>query len=595
MKRSSFFSILIAGVVVLLIGIGGYWLRSQSQLTLLQGGTQATPQAAMFVPKQAPVMASILVNPDRLESLVQAVARSKERRNTRMELNQLKTSLLANSGLDYRRDIQPWLGDEISLAITSQDIDRDASNGRQPGYLMALATRKPERSREFLELFFSKRAIAGTDLVSEQYKGVQLLYNNSRPQLGEKNAFEPSSTKNAGMLTGAIVGDNFVLFANHPKVLKDALNNVQAPDLSLTTSSQYQQALTLLPPQRIGVTFLNFPSRAASSELEPAQTYQTQIVALELNRQGLLAETTILGTPKQEVSTQAPALSQPVKALQYIPAATGFSISGSDLSRLENTDLNQLWTKVSAGLFSLGDALISQLVNQPLADLQARWGIDLPKDIFSWVQGEYALGLLPRSDSSNPDWIFVAEKSDATLAGISHLDAIAQSKGLSITALNEGNQKITAWTQLTSVPNTSSDADRQTIALKAKVEGVHAEVGNYEVLTSSVEAMNEALRASQIGSLVDNPKFKASIDTIPQPNQGYVYLDWTATQGILERQLPIVKLLEVVGKPFFSNLRSLTISNYGSETEFLKGGVFFQFSPQSTKTAQAPTKPKSAS
>jgi len=46
--------------------------------------------------------------------------------------------LLANTGLDYRRDIQPWLG-EITLAVTTIDIDRDAQNG-QPGYLMALAT-----------------------------------------------------------------------------------------------------------------------------------------------------------------------------------------------------------------------------------------------------------------------------------------------------------------------------------------------------------------------------------------------------------------------------------------------------------------------
>jgi len=75
--------------------------------------------------------------------------------------------------------------------------------------------------------------------------------------------------------------------------------------------------------------------------------------------------------------------------------------------------------------------------------------------------------------------------------------------------------------------------------------------------------------------LVDNPKFQASINA-PRPNQGYMYLDWTASQGILERQLLILKLLEIAGKPFFSNLRSLTTSSYGSETGLVKGGVFFR-------------------
>jgi len=66
------------------------------------------------------------------------------------------------------------------------------------------------------------------------------------------------------------------------------------------------------------------------------------------------------------------------------------------------------------------------------------------------------------------------------------------------------------------------------LTLKAKY-GVHTEVGNYEIFTTSVEAMDEA-QGSPNRSLVDNPKFQASIKAIPRPNQGYMYLDWTASQ-----------------------------------------------------------------
>ena len=134
-RRSFFYSLSAAVVVLLLIGISGYyWIVSQSPLTLLQGGRKTTPTAAIFVSKQAPAMVSMLVNPDRLESLRQLVTRPGERRRSHEELNQLKTSLLANTGLDYRRDIQPWLGEEITLAVTSQDIDRDENNGRPVSY-----------------------------------------------------------------------------------------------------------------------------------------------------------------------------------------------------------------------------------------------------------------------------------------------------------------------------------------------------------------------------------------------------------------------------------------------------------------------------
>ncbi len=554
MKQGSFFYFLTVGVVVLLLtNIGGCsWLARERPLTLFQGGSQTTPAAAMFVPNQAPIMVSLLVNPDRLKGL---------RRRDRLELNKLKTSLLANTDLDYRRDIQPWLGDEITLAVSSIDIDRDAENGRQTGYLMAIATANPTKSREFLDLLFSKRAVAGRGLMSEQYKGVKLIYENSRPQLDEQKVPQLSA-KSMGMLSGAVVGDRFILFANHPTVLRDAINNVQAPGLSLTSSSQYQQALTQLPPKRIGMSFLNLPTLAEWRALQPAQKYQSQIITLELQRQGLLAETTLLATSSESDSPLVPQ-SQPVMALQYIPARTGVSIAGFDLSRLENTDLNQ-W--IQSGKRSV----------QPLAELQGRWGIDLPQDIFSWVKGEYALGMLSDSNQTNPDWVFVAEKSDAAEQGISRLDAIASSQGLSTNSLTLGEQKISTWAQLTTAPVSSSKPDRASITLKAKVQGVHATVGRYEIFTTSVEAMDEALKAPQNGSVVDNPQFQASIAPIPKPNQGYLYLDWTASQEILERQLPVLKLLEVLGNPFFSNLRSLTVSSYGSKTGLLKGGVFFR-------------------
>jgi uncharacterized protein YjiS (DUF1127 family) len=583
MNRRSFFSFLAAGVVVLLlIGISGYyWIVSQSPLTLLRGGSQTTPAAAIFVSKQAPVMVSMLVNPDKLESLRQLVTRPLERRRSRSELEGLKTSLLADTGLDYRRDIQPWLGEEITLAVTSGDIDRDETNGKQPGYLLALTTKDSTKSREFLQLLFSKRAIAGRELVSEQYNGVN-LFSDTQPAAANL----PETTKKLKLakppqqnyLAGAVVGDRFVLFANHSKVLREAINNVQAPDLNLTSSSQYQQALSLLPSARIGVAFLNLPTVAEwlGKQLQ-TQTYNSQIIALELNRQGLLAQTSFIASPEQEIASSNK-MSEPVKALQYIPAATGLSISGTELSNLEKTDLNSLWQQVTAVLSGSGNDA-SRSITRLLDTLQPDWNIDLSQDIFSWVKGEYALGMLPDADGVTRDWIFVAEKTPGAEPGIEHLNAIAQDKGLTITPLSLGEQKIYAWTQLANAPTSASDVDRALLTFKAKVEGVQATVGNYAILTTSVEAMDAALKAAKSGSFVDSSQFQPSIKAIPKPNQGYVYLDWQKSHEILERQVPLLKLLEVAGKPFFQNLRSLTISSYGGDAGVLKGGILFQFNP----------------
>ena len=546
MNQKSFFS-LLAVVIVFLTGIGG--CKSLGNGALI--GSPKNPSAAIFVSKQAPIMVSLLVNPDRLEDLAQVVASPKERRKTKDQLNQIKNSVLANTNLDYEQDIKPWVGEEITVAVTSTDRDRDPSNGQQPGYLLAIATKDAQKSRDFVELLFTKKAIAGANLVIEESNGIRLLSNSPRLQ---------SDNKESGF-AGAVVGNDFVLFANHPQVLKEAVNNVQAPDLNLTTSSQYQQALTQLSARKVGLAFLNYPSLSGGKKID-SPTYESQIVALELNPQGLLAETTVVAGVDQEILPSTPTLAQPVKALQYLPAAVNLAISGVDLKALPNSNLQQFWAQVSPSLS------ITKLVESSLAELQNNWGLNLQNDIFSWVEGEYALGKLP-----NNDWIFVVEKTPNAVEGIEKLNAIASTKELSITSLPIENQKVSAWTQLAPVAN----ATESSITLKAKVQGVHTTVDNYEVFTTSIAAMEQVLKVNKNGSLAANSQFIASTSALPQPNEGYVYIDWQENRAMIKRELPIISLLEVAGKPFFNNLRSLTISSYDNKEQSVTGGVFFKF------------------
>lgn len=569
MKQSLFFSAIAAGVVtLLLIGIGGfYWINARSPLGLLRGGTTNTPAAAIFVSKQAPAMVSLLVNPQKLESLRQLVARPSARRQSRQELERFKSSLLVSSSLDYRQDIQPWLGEEVTLAVTNQDIDRDATNGNQPGYLMVLTSRDPAKSREFLQLLFSQRAIAGRNIASETYQGV--------------NIFSDSESSNSRLptLVGAAVGDRFILFANHPKVLREAINNVQAPALSLNDSAQYQHALSLLPTERIGIVFLNLPQVTTWLGKEPRdRIYDSQIIALKLNPQGIVAETSITAAPQTELAPAGKMLTESVQALQYLPKTTSLAIAGLDLSHLQNTNLNQLWKQINDVLSGSGNDAISRLFTHPLTQLQNRWGIDISQDIFNWVQGEYALGMLPQKDANTAaDWIFVTEKSEETDLAIDRFNAIAENRGLSITPLSSNEQKIYAWAQVNPVPfNSTQPADRSLLTLKARVEGVYTNVDKYEIFTSSVVAMDAALKAVKTGSLLKSSQFQSAIKAIPQPNQGYIYLDVPRSREILERQLPLLKLLEVAAKPFFDKVQSITATSYGDRADMLQGSIVFR-------------------
>ena len=554
MKQALFFRSLAAITMMLLfITISGCSGLSSTNSFVGISGTTQQPGAAIFVSQQAPVIMSMLVNPDKLQAL--------EREG---ELSKLKTSLLASTSLDYKQDIQPWLGNEITLAVTTQDIDRDPSNGQQPGYLMALATKNPEKSREFVDLLFSKRAIAGANLATEQYEGIKLIFDS--PQVDPKSKMQNS-------LAGAAVGDDFVLFANDPKVLREAINNVQAPDLNITTFSQYQQAVKQIPKGALAVAFLNLPNIAQWQGLklpEPA-TYDSEIVSVVLTNKGLLAETSLLA--QGETAPPLEPLSQPVGALQYIPTSAGLAIAGKNLSSLPNSNLNQVWEQIKVAISGSEKNIVSGLI-KPVVDVQPDSDINLKEDIFSWVQGEYAIGLLPRSGQANPDFVFVVEKTETTPAGISRLDEIASSQGLSLNTFDIDKQKISAWTQLKAT-KIADPQQREKYTIEAKVSGVRISQGNYEILASNLETMNEIINAKN-NSLISDRQFQNSIAAIPQPNQGYVYLDWAKSRELLENQFPILKLAEILAKPIFENLRSLTMSSYGSDTKIFKIGVFFQ-------------------
>jgi hypothetical protein len=374
-----------------------------------------------------------------------------------------------------------------------------------------------------------------------------------------------------------LVADKFVLFANHPKVLREAINNVQAPDLNLSQVSFYTQALESMTRPRIGLTFVNLPSlvnllSGQSAEqpknTSPQEGYKTLAIALELNPKGLLAETALQPISNAPV---AATLMEPVGALRYIPLDSPLSASG--------TNLAQLWTGLADSLSRYGT--VSQLINQPLATLAKRWQIDLEQEIFSWVKGEYALGLVPQmvnpedkpanrtSPKPTNDWIFVAQRSNPD--AIAHLDEIAQQQGLSVGSFQLGDQTVSAWTKLT----TTSRNNRTDKTLQAQVQGVHATVGDYEIFTTSLTAMDQALRSLET-SLLTSDRFQQAIDPLQQPNNGYFYLDWDASRPLLEQQFPLLRIIELAGKPVFSHLRSLTLSSYGSASGVQRGGVLIR-------------------
>lgn len=591
MKVRSFFSILIAFVLVLLIsGISGaVWITAQSPLALLKnGGVAAAPQATMFISKQAPLMVSLLVNPERLITARQVFTQPGQRRRAAKEIERLRQSVLSGFDLDYRTDVQPWLGDELTLAVTTPDLDRDSTNGVQPGYLLALSTADPLRSQEFLRLFWQQQAEVGTDLVFEQYAGVKLIYRQdavtnpgrSRPAATEAvpGGTSEGAPETRPGLASAAVGDQFVLFANHPKIVRAAIANVQAPDLSLEKSAVYQAQLQDLPEQRVGLLYGNlpeladwlgtsiFPNDAAAVNLTTvpdATQFDRVIASLSLSPSGLRLNNTALTSPGQELQRERPALAQPSELLRYIPADSVLLASGRNLG--------DDWHKVSASV--QGYPKTKTLLDQIITNLKTRWDLDAETELFNWTEGEFAFALRPRADAAQPfDWILVTEQQETTTAGIQHLDDRATQQGYSVGQVELADRSVTAWTQLSTVP--SSRRQNTSQVLQASVAGAHVQVDHYEILASSLAALEAALQAGD-QSVLNQSDFARAIANLDTPNDGYVYLNWPSLKQRLAKRSPLFQVLDTLAQPLTNHLESVTLSTYGRDRNQQPSGIFF--------------------
>jgi hypothetical protein len=139
------------------------------------------------------------------------------------------------------------------------DLDRDQGNGQQPGYLLVAETEDADRAREFLELFWQRQALNGVELKFERYKGVPIASAEALeglPQLGlpwGRSRQRREAAAAVTRLATALVGDRFVLLASDPAVLRDSINNVQAPGLSLAADEAYQGAIAQLTGDRVGL------------------------------------------------------------------------------------------------------------------------------------------------------------------------------------------------------------------------------------------------------------------------------------------------------------------------------------------------------
>ncbi len=568
MKSRTFYSAiaLFAGLL-LLVGVVGFWgLTAQNPRTLLTQGGQEQPLAAQFVPRQSPLMVSLLAHPDRLWQLRQLLTPAKQRFEARHEWQSLQQSLEDLVGWNYEADVRPWLDEEVTFAVTGADLDHDASNQLQPGYLVILSCRDVAAAREALHRLWQQRA-AQRNLVFETVSGIALI--SDRPSLTGSLArlSPPASNLALDTLATTIVGDRYVLLANDVRVLRQAIAAYRAPDVNWAEAATYHEAIATLPANRVGWMVANIPAllnwlgledTAVPQAIKPdGQQANFLFVSFQALADGILGNTAIAtASPAAAKAASSPiSSSSSIAPLTLLPDSTLFATAGENLS---------------AQLQSLSQQIGGyQLTQQAISTLLQTWSLDAPTaptELATALQGKYALGLLAGPQS---DWALITQSATADFAAV---DDFATAQGLTVNQISNDDQPITAWTQL-SLNRASPSAPLQ---LKTQVIAVHMPVQNYEVLSTSLAGLQQVLQQSNQGSLANQVTFAALANQLASPSQELIYLDWPTLLPTLTQELPWLRAITGATQPLSRHFGPMLFSSKSSSSSLKIGAIAIQ-------------------
>jgi hypothetical protein len=325
------------------------------------GGGGADDPAAV-VPAGAVLYAEATIHP---EGKVRADAEAALRKILKTDdpaakiTKALESASKGEGDLSFKDDVEPWLGDRVGAAVTSLRSTNDAD------YVIVLASKDDGKADDAL-------AKQKGDIVKRAYKGVDYRFN------AKEN-------------TAAAVVNHRVVIGTEGG-MKSAIDASKGD--SLAEANGLRDVRAKVAPDRIGLFYLDVQGLlrtvAQSASKDPALGAILQSAsgaaprtiggALQAQPDQLRVDAVSLATPKSSTTGGSGA-----DVLAGLPADSwaglGVANIGQTLDRIVQTIAN------TGGLTSVG-------VNAVLQQFQEKTGLDLRKDVLSWMgdAGVYVAG-----------------------------------------------------------------------------------------------------------------------------------------------------------------------------------------------------------
>jgi hypothetical protein len=406
----------------LLIGLGStaYWLLNQGQLF-----SRDLPVGATIIPQDALFAISLTTNSKQWQQL-----RHYGTKETQAELDKnllkLRDRFLTSNGYDFQKDIQPWVGNEVTLAVLAPQASQpavkpvstkpDAASSQQ-SMVMVLPVKNLEKAKSLLA---EPKTLKQGKWIDRTYKGFTIKQTDG--QAGEN-------------LSATLLDGRFLVITDNPKATERAINAYKNKTSLATIGGFAENMPKIANYQPFAQFYVNVPTAAKIAAAAPNRQLPTQVLAQLQNNQGLAGTINLEpeGIRLKGVSWLNPN-SQRVMAVENKAGRMQSLVPAETLMMLSGGNLQRLWRDYV--LTSQGNPLSPITPEQLRGGVKSLTNLDLDRDFLRWMKGEFSLSVIPNTpqDSSTADFraglVFMVRASDRTLAeaSLKQLDEVMKTQ-----------------------------------------------------------------------------------------------------------------------------------------------------------------------
>ncbi len=369
-------------------GIAAYWLLIQPQ-KLAQ-----LPLGANIIPQEALLTVSVSTEPSKWQQL-REFGTPQTQATLDNYLVGLRDRFLTANGYNYQQDIQPWVGEEVTLAVVS------TQSPAQQAMVVVLPIAKLDLAAKLLS---QPKPLAQGKLSSRTYKGIQITETQGAAQ----------------NYSATVIDNNFLVISDNAKATEKAIDTYLGKNSLLKMPGFREKFGEIAEENHFAQVYVNIPAAASlvnsdakNNSPQIAQLQQNQGLATTINLEPEGIEFKSLSWLKPNSDRVHLVQNNAGKMQRLLPSETLMMISGGNLQ--------QLW------LDYLGSVKTNPLTPIPPENLRAgiknTTGLDLDEDLLSWMDGEFSLAIIPattKPDASPNDFAlslaFMVQAKDAEKA-----------------------------------------------------------------------------------------------------------------------------------------------------------------------------------